>query len=37
MQGLNAGEVDVVATLSDDFTHAVGTHLEFTQRCCGTE
>jgi general L-amino acid transport system substrate-binding protein len=31
MQGLNAGEVDVVATLSDDFTHAVGTHLEFTQ------
>ena len=31
MQGLRAGEVDMVATLSDDFTHSVGTHLEFTQ------
>ena len=31
MQGLSAGEVDVVATLTDDFTHTVGTHLEFTQ------
>ncbi|MGA2832912.1 MAG: transporter substrate-binding domain-containing protein [Terracidiphilus sp.] len=31
MQGLRAGEVDVVATLSDDFTHTVGAHLEFTQ------
>jgi general L-amino acid transport system substrate-binding protein len=31
MQGLRAGEVDLVATLSDDFTHTVGTHLEFTQ------
>jgi len=31
MQGLNTGEVEMVATLSDDFTHAVGTHLEFTR------
>jgi general L-amino acid transport system substrate-binding protein len=31
MQGLNAGEVEMVATLSDDFTHAVGTHLTFTR------
>jgi general L-amino acid transport system substrate-binding protein len=31
MQGLNAGEVEMVATLSDDFTHTVGTHLTFTQ------
>jgi general L-amino acid transport system substrate-binding protein len=31
MQGLNAGEVDLAATLSDDFTHTVGTHLRFTR------
>ena len=31
MQGLNAGEVEMVASLSDDFTHTVGTHLTFTQ------
>lgn len=31
MQGLNASEVDLVATLSDDFTHTVGTHLQFTR------
>lgn len=31
MHGLNASEVEMVATLSDDFTHAVGTHLAFTQ------
>ncbi len=31
MHGLNAGEVEMVATLSDDFTHSVGTHLRFTQ------
>jgi general L-amino acid transport system substrate-binding protein len=31
MQALNAGEVEMVATLSDDFTHSVGTHLRFTQ------
>jgi general L-amino acid transport system substrate-binding protein len=31
MQGLNADEVEMVATLSDDFTHTVGTHLTFTQ------
>jgi general L-amino acid transport system substrate-binding protein len=31
MQGLNAGEVEMVATLSDDFTHTVGTHLQFTR------
>jgi general L-amino acid transport system substrate-binding protein len=28
---LHAGEVDMVATLADDFTHAVGTHLAFTR------
>ena len=28
--GLAAGEVEIVATLSDDFTHQVGTHLRFT-------
>jgi general L-amino acid transport system substrate-binding protein len=31
MHGLNAGDVEMVATLSDDFTHSVGTHLRFTQ------
>jgi len=31
MHGLNTGEVEMVATLSDDFTHTVGTHLAFTQ------
>jgi general L-amino acid transport system substrate-binding protein len=31
MRGLNAGEVEMVATLSDDFTHTMGTHLTFTQ------
>jgi general L-amino acid transport system substrate-binding protein len=31
MQGLRAGEVEIVASLPDDFTHAVGTHLEFTR------
>ncbi len=31
MHGLNAGEVEMVATLSDDFTHSVGTHLRFTR------
>jgi general L-amino acid transport system substrate-binding protein len=31
MQALTGGEVEMVATLSDDFTHAVGTHLEFTR------
>jgi general L-amino acid transport system substrate-binding protein len=31
MRGLNTGEVEMVATLSDDFTHSEGTHLRFTQ------
>jgi len=31
MQGLKAGEVEMVATLSDDFTHTAGTHLAFTR------
>ncbi len=31
MEGLRAGAVDVVPTLTDDFTHSVGTHLEFTR------
>jgi general L-amino acid transport system substrate-binding protein len=31
MAGLDAGAVDVVPTLTDDFTHAVGTHIEFTR------
>jgi len=30
MAGLTGGEVDLVPTLTDDFTHAVGTHLAFT-------
>jgi general L-amino acid transport system substrate-binding protein len=31
MDALHAGAVDVVPTLTDDFTHSVGTHLEFTR------
>jgi general L-amino acid transport system substrate-binding protein len=31
MEALKAGVVDVVPTLSDDFTHSVGTHLVFTR------
>ena len=31
MEALKAGAVDMVPTLSDDFTHSVGTHLEFTR------
>jgi general L-amino acid transport system substrate-binding protein len=31
MAALRGGEVDLVATLTDDFTHAVGTHLAFTR------
>jgi general L-amino acid transport system substrate-binding protein len=31
IRGINAGEVEMVATLSDDFTHSVGTHLRFTR------
>lgn len=31
MAAVTAGEVDVVATLTDDFTHAAGTHLAFTR------
>ena len=31
MEALKAGAVDMVPTLSDDFTHSVGTHLQFTR------
>jgi len=31
MEALNAGAVDMAPTLSDDFTHSVGTHLRFTR------
>jgi general L-amino acid transport system substrate-binding protein len=31
MTALRAGEVDLVPTLTDDFTHQVGTHLAFTR------
>jgi general L-amino acid transport system substrate-binding protein len=31
MKGLDGDEVEMVATLSDDFTHSVGTHLRFTE------
>jgi general L-amino acid transport system substrate-binding protein len=31
MQGLSANEVDLAATLSDDFTHTVEMHLQFTR------
>lgn len=31
MAGLHAGEVEMVPTLTDDFTHSVGTHVEMTR------
>jgi general L-amino acid transport system substrate-binding protein len=31
MKGLSDGEVEMVATLTDDFSHAAGTHLQFTR------
>ncbi len=31
MKGLNDGDVDLIATLTDDFTHSVGKHLRFTR------
>jgi general L-amino acid transport system substrate-binding protein len=31
MNGLTAGEVEIVPTLTDDFTHAAGTHLQLTR------
>ena len=31
MQALTNGDVDLIATLTDDFTHRVGTHIEFTR------
>jgi general L-amino acid transport system substrate-binding protein len=31
MHGLTSGEVDLATTLTDNFSHAVGTHLEFTR------
>jgi general L-amino acid transport system substrate-binding protein len=31
MNGLQAGEVEVVPTLTDDFSHAAGTHLQLTR------
>jgi general L-amino acid transport system substrate-binding protein len=31
MNGLTSGDVDMVATLTDDFTHAAGTHIQFTR------
>jgi general L-amino acid transport system substrate-binding protein len=31
MQALTNGDVDLIATLTDDFTHGVGTHIEFTR------
>ncbi|MGA7157081.1 MAG: transporter substrate-binding domain-containing protein [Acidobacteriaceae bacterium] len=31
MAALRGGAVDMVPTLSDDFTHSVGTHMEFTR------
>ena len=31
MQALTRGEVDMIATLTDDFTHSAGTHLQFTR------
>ncbi len=30
MAGLRSGAVEMIPTLTDDFTHAVGTHLQFT-------
>jgi len=31
MEGLHAGEVEMVPTLTDDFTHSVGMHVEMTR------
>lgn len=31
MQALTAGDVDMVATLTDDFTHSAGTHIQLTR------
>ncbi|MFP5276523.1 MAG: transporter substrate-binding domain-containing protein [Acidobacteriota bacterium] len=31
MQALTRGDVDMVATLTDDFSHSAGTHLQFTR------
>jgi general L-amino acid transport system substrate-binding protein len=31
MQALTGGDVDMVATLTDDFTHAVGKHVQYTR------
>ena len=31
MQALANGDVDLIATLTDDFTHSVGTHIQFTR------
>jgi len=31
MKGLTSGDVDMVATLTDDFTHAAGTHIQLTR------
>jgi len=31
MKGLSGGEVEMIATLTDDFSHAAGTHLRFTR------
>jgi general L-amino acid transport system substrate-binding protein len=31
MKGINNNEVDLIPTLTDDFTHAVGTHLHLTR------
>jgi general L-amino acid transport system substrate-binding protein len=31
MQALTSGDVQMIATLTDDFTHAAGTHLSFTR------
>jgi general L-amino acid transport system substrate-binding protein len=31
MNGLTAGDVEIVPTLTDDFNHAAGTHLQFTR------
>lgn len=31
MKGLNGGEVEMVPTLTGDFSHAAGTHLQFTR------
>jgi general L-amino acid transport system substrate-binding protein len=31
MKGLSEGEIEIAATLPDDFTHSMGTHLRFTR------